>query len=454
MRVNWSLYMKTPKWLVASLLVVGIAVPTTAAVTAHSASASTASCLAVGPTCGYNENQLSQDWTVANSLHPATGVAILAGNHSDTAASQDFIKTGNNPYRYEYAPNGVGSGYCVTDPNTGSHGIVERPCSTSNLQLFTAGQSAFGGFRLVNVASNLGVTSHGVGSQLTGTTVNTNNTAFWGWHGGSVVVTPSPTPTTPTPTPTTPTPTPTSTGPICTQPLGNNCGAYQYAGIPMSNGYDTYVANQDVGANSGTTETINVTDPGNWNAVVNAVPYGYGGVQTFPDVQQLTNDWGGSGWGNGSSNTPVDSLSALKVNYSESGPTDANSMYEFAPDVWTNYASDVMFWADTHGRCNTGSYGSTVLGTATFGGQTWTVNRYGGTGAEIIFVLDSNPSVPNSCAQQTSGTIDIKAGLDWLVSHGYISSPLTMSQLNTGWEITSADNTKFTMNSYSITATP
>jgi hypothetical protein len=223
----------------------------------------------------------------------------------------------------------------------------------------------------------------------------------------------------------------------------------------MSNGYDTYVSNQSVGPQPGTTDTVTATDPGNWSVKANAVPYGYGGVQTFPDVQQLTNDWNASTktWGSGSSDTPVDSLSALKVNYSETAPQDANSIYEFAPDVWQdNYGSDVMFWADTHGRCNTGSYGGTVLGTWTSNGQTWTVNRYGGAGAEIIFVLDSNPAVQNSCAQQASGTIDIKAGLDWLVANGFETGGPVISQLNTGYEITSADNTTFTVNSYSITA--
>jgi hypothetical protein len=240
----------------------------------------------------------------------------------------------------------------------------------------------------------------------------------------------------------------------CQASLGGSCGPYLYSGIPMSNGYDTYVVPQDVGANSGTTATANVTDPGNWNTVANATPYGYGGVQIFADVQQLTNDWNGSGWGSGSSDTPLSALSALSISYSESmGTRDSNTSAEFAPDIWTSeYPNDVMFWADTQGRCNSGAYGGTVLGTATFDGQTWTVNRYGGAGAEIIFVLDSDPNTPNSCAQQTSGAIDIKAGFNWLISNGYLPSA-TFTQMNTGWEITSAANETFTMSSYSINAT-
>ena len=276
---------------------------------------------------------------------------------------------------------------------------------------------------------------------------------------GKAALPPSPSPTatspspSPSPTDTSPSPAPTSTGVACTATLGHNCGPYSYAGIPMSNGYDTYVANQDVGAGSGTTQTVTATDPGNWSVTANDTPYGYTGVQTFPDVQQLTNDWDGTGWG-GTSDTPLSALSALAVTYSETGPSDANSIYEFAPDIWTaGYPSDVMFWADTHGRCDTGAYGGTILGTAVFGGQTWTVNRYGDAGAEIIFVLDSDPAVADSCAQQHSGTVDIKAGFGWLVAHGIMTSPV-FTQLNSGWEITSADNTTFTVTGYSVTAVP
>src|SRR5215831_7213588 len=241
--------------------------------------------------------------------------------------------------------------------------------------------------------------------------------------------TPTPTPTTPTPTPTTPTP--TITGPACTVQLGGACGPYSYPLIPMSNGFDTYVANQTF-ANAGTTQALTATSPGNWSLTANDVPYGYTGVQTYPDVQQLTNDWNGAGWGGagGSLDTPLDSLSSLTVSYAESGPRDASSIYEFSPDIWSdNYGRDIMFWTDTQGRCNEGAFGSTVLGHLTIDGQGWTAHRYGGPGEEIILVLDG-PGGPGTCAQQTSGTINIKAGLDWLVSNGFVPGPEVLTQLN------------------------
>ena len=225
----------------------------------------------------------------------------------------------------------------------------------------------------------------------------------------------------------------------------------------MANGFNTYVSNQGVGPQRGTTETINANSPGDWEVVADAKPYGYTGVQTFPDVQQLTNDWCGSttNWSTcaNPTDTPLASLSTLKVNYAERSPRDSRSIYEFAADVWTdNYGADVMFWVDTHGRCNEGAFGPTVLGHAVLGGQNWTVHRYGGAGAEIIFVLDGAGGA-GTCAQQPAGTIDIKAGFDWLTAHGVVTGRVLVSQLNTGWEITSAANARFTVTGYSITAT-
>lgn len=241
--------------------------------------------------------------------------------------------------------------------------------------------------------------------------------------------------------------TPTSGAWACTVPLGDSCGAYLYPGIPMSNGYDTYVSNQNTGAYG--TETLYANSPGDWQVVANLADCG-GCVQTYPDVQQLTNDWDGAGW-SGSQDTPLDALATLTINYDETSPATGAS-YEWSPDIWQDgYAADVMFWTDTQGRCNEGAFGSTLLGHATFDGQSWTVHRYGGAGAEIIFVLDGSGG-SGTCAQQSSGSVDVKAGLDWLVAGGFVPAHPVLSQVNSGWEITQASGASFQMNAYSITA--
>jgi hypothetical protein len=233
----------------------------------------------------------------------------------------------------------------------------------------------------------------------------------------------------------------------CVVPLGSNCGAYPPTdAIPMSNGNNTYVANQDTGAHG--TETVYANSPSDWKVVADLADCG-GCVQTYPDVQQLTNDWNGNGWGDCGStcaNTPWRTLSTLKITYDETSPQTGAS-YQFSPDVWGPGPWDIMFWVDTHGRCNEGAFGPTLLGHLTIDGQTWTAHAYGD---EIIIVLDGAGG-PGTCAQQSSGTINVKAGLDWLYANGHISGT-TLEQINTGWEITQASNATFTVHDYSITA--
>jgi hypothetical protein len=245
--------------------------------------------------------------------------------------------------------------------------------------------------------------------------------------------------------PTSPTATASPTAWACTAQIGDACGAYQYPKIPMSNGYDTYVSNQAINVHG--TETLTANSPGDWQVVANLADCG-GCVQTYPDIQQLTNDWGGTTW-NGGQDTPLDSLTTLKVNYAETSPASGAS-YEFSPDIWqTGYDRDIMFWVDTKGRCNSGAWGQVDLGHATIDGQGWTVHKW--TDGEIIFVLDG-PGGPGTCAQQSSGSINIKAGLEWLVAGGIIPAHPVLTQVNTGWEITQASNATFTVTDYSITA--
>jgi hypothetical protein len=251
--------------------------------------------------------------------------------------------------------------------------------------------------------------------------------------------------------------------------LGGVCGAYyDPTNFPPSNGYNTYVSNQSVAPQPGTTQVLTANSATSWSLFANNLPLGYTGVQTYPDTQQLFNNWNGSGWGSGSSATPLSSLTALTVTYDETSPGsgNGNNGYQFSPDVWTSYAGhlgpgsgDIMFWVDTSPlRCtDNGLSSSNILGQVTIDSQNWTVYRYGPWGGEIVFILNAasnNDPVGNgTCAQQSSGTINIKAGLEWLIDNGAVSAPLSLTQLNNGWEITSVNNGTFTLNSLSINTT-
>lgn len=272
---------------------------------------------------------------------------------------------------------------------------------------------------------------------------------------------PSSTPTvTSSPTPTA-TSTPASSGAYSCGPvsLGGGCGPYaDTAFAPESNGYNTNVNNQDLGAHG--TQNLYANSPSDWKIVSNLTDDG-GRVQVFPHAQQLY-------YRNSMTDGPLmSSLSALKVDYDETSPGGSNS-YQFSPDLFfANYGcgdgcgNDVMFWVDVHGRCNEGAFGPSLLGHYTApDGSGWTVHRYdpapngaGNTGYEIIIIKDGAGG-PGTCAQDPSGSIDIKAGIDWLSANGFMPADPRLQIMQTGWEITSSSNATFTVNGLKYTATP
>lgn len=246
----------------------------------------------------------------------------------------------------------------------------------------------------------------------------------------------------------------------CTAPIGDGCGAYSWSGWPGSNGFNTYVMDQAVNVQPGSTGSVTANSPSSWATTASYTDCG-GCVQTFNAVQQLTNNWGTGGF-NGSSDMPLSALSKLQVVYTESDPAQPGNQYEFAPDLWTYYSSDIMMWADTsHVRCannglNSGNIiGQTKLGTT----RNWTVYRYGGPGNEIVFVLDggtsTDPVSTGTCAQQHSGTLHVLSALRWLANHGIgpAWADQHMTQLNTGWEITAGDGGTYSVTrlSYPVT---
>jgi len=255
--------------------------------------------------------------------------------------------------------------------------------------------------------------------------------------------TPTPTPThTTTPTPTAP---PTGTGTGCYLPGDGSCGPYSYSRITNSNGYNTYVANQmwACGApGSCGPETLTAYHPGQWS-VTSTQKAGNTAVLTYPDVQQLFNNWGNGGF-NGSNDTPISALAGLTSTYAETMHENAGTAAQAAWDIWTS-SGEVMIWVDT--TALRGSGGARQMGTGTIGGIPMTYYVYGGTDGLPIIKLNTN---------QRTGTIDILDGLHYFQSQGVVASNATISQVNFGWEICSTGGVAETFNvtDYSLTATP
>lgn len=227
-----------------------------------------------------------------------------------------------------------------------------------------------------------------------------------------------------------------------------NCGAYDYGQITGSNGYNTYVGN-NCWADPQCQQTIYANDPGDWQ-VVSTEPAHNTGVMTYPNVQQLTNNWNGSDSGCspcGSSDVPISALSTLSSTYAETTPHNSATIAQFAWDIWLNnnagHPSEIMVWVDNSNR---GSGGATLKGTANIGGHDWTLYQYGG--GEIIWSLGAQ----GTFAQQGSGTIDLLALLHDLQTRAMVSPAANIGQVDVGWEICSTGGSPetFVVSAYSL----
>ena len=232
---------------------------------------------------------------------------------------------------------------------------------------------------------------------------------------------------------------------VTSSPSGN-CGPYYYPRITNSNGYNTYVGN-DCWADPHCQARITARSPGDWSLTARE-PAGNDAVKTYPDIQQLFNDWDGHGW-HGSDDTPVRALGGLYSSYAETMPRTAGTTAQFAYDIWLSsnagHPSEIMLWTDNVHR---GDGGAARRASAVFRGQRWTLYQNGG--GELIWSLGR----PGTFARQAHGTVHIQAMLSWLQRHGYIAQAARIGQLDAGWEICSTGGVfeKFRVSHYTLRA--
>src|SRR5712691_2289428 len=150
-------------------------------------------------------------------------------------------------------------------------------------------------------------------------------------------------------------------------------------------------------------------------------------VKTYPSVQKNYND------------AKYTSLRSLRSTFAESMPSAARLDAEAAYDLWLdNYKIEVMMWFDNHGQRPAGR----VVATVHFYGQKFALWK---SGSDMYsFKLVGH--------RETSGMAHLFSGLRWLVNHGYLSSSVTLTQVNFGWEIASTNGRPmdFTLSRYSL----
>jgi Glycosyl hydrolase family 12 len=184
-----------------------------------------------------------------------------------------------------------------------------------------------------------------------------------------------------------------------------------------------YFVAQDMWNASGysVTQTIYACSYSNWyvTATMNN-DNGDGAVKTYPNSHRDFD------------NSPqINSFHSITSTFAESGPD--TGIYEDAYDIWLNGiassgSTEVMIWNDNHGQTPGGS----VQGSATIDGRTYSVWR---AGTYIAFEADTN---------FTSGTMNLMAFFQWIMSKGWIPSNSTLGQIDYGAELVSTNNVPLT----------
>jgi hypothetical protein len=171
----------TQRWT-ATLVPLGVgaalALGITAMQPARAATSYTSACVGDPNTsfCGYQENVYGNAWDVLKQRAVANQ-PVIAYPLGKGDAAQDFIfrqRTGNPAEReVQYAPNGVASGLCMSDPGGGvsgdsRDGLILRACNGSAFQqfIFTQVGSSGNDAQWTNVATHRVVQPEGTGNQM------------------------------------------------------------------------------------------------------------------------------------------------------------------------------------------------------------------------------------------------------------------------------------------------
>ncbi len=198
-------------------------------------------------------------------------------------------------------------------------------------------------------------------------------------------------------------------GNLCTNPYTTLTGSN--AGV-TDGGY--YVHNNLWNASSypGTTGKTEVCSYRSWNHVAKATNNGDGAVKTYPNVHK---DYSGR---------TIASFSRLRSSFAATSP--GVGIYNVGYDLWLNGVpnDEVMIWTDNHRQVPAGSRFASAV---SLSGYTWDVYATRDNGY-IAFV-------PSGGKRITSGTIDIKAMLNYLVARGRVASNATVDQICYGVEV-------------------
>jgi hypothetical protein len=213
--------------------------------------------------------------------------------------------------------------------------------------------------------------------------------------------------------PSTTTTTSAPSGGTCTKPIFTTSDAEGTINTDPDDG-EFFWVNNDAWNGSHGPQTINVCSASSWSASSDQ-PNDGGAVETYPDTEY---DVGGR---NSLNTTPISGFSSITSTFAESDPTGAGG-WDAAYDLWlNNWSTEIMIWNQWSGGQAFWPDQATI--TLTLDGVGY---KFFNNGGELMFFRDT---------QTTSGSVDILAAFNWLVSNGYVHSSDVPTQLEYGTEV-------------------
>lgn len=196
-------------------------------------------------------------------------------------------------------------------------------------------------------------------------------------------------------------------------------------GLWKDSGFDVF--NNEWNQSQAGPQTVWADSYQRWG-VVSSQP-GSTSVKTYPCVQQNYHD------------PQIGSVASLSSSFAEKMPPSwANYDAEAAYDMFLNnyHGGEVMVWVDNHGQTPEGS----VISHAVISGRRYDV--YQGSSQMFSFVLTGR--------QETSGHVDLRSALQWLIHHHYLRGSEVLTQVNFGFEIASTDGVpmSFSVSKFSL----
>lgn len=184
-------------------------------------------------------------------------------------------------------------------------------------------------------------------------------------------------------------------------------------------------------------ESLEACSHASWNVTATAADSRHdGAVKTYPNVHRDYHDWG-------TGKEPAwSSFRTLRSTFAARGPK--TGVYDIAYDIWMNGVPgnrEIMIWTENQGQRPSGSV---VASGVVLSGITWDVWASGGNGY-LAFV----PKAP-----LPSGSLDLKAMIDYLVAHGRVPAGSTLGQVCFGVEVVSTGGAPatFRVTDFSVTS--